>query len=84
MSTSLDVSTRQRAHVSHAGVNSVVLDKAAAPSTHPQAHYINNRSMEVRGAPTRPIANACTHSEPTSAPGLRSLHSCTVCTLSCS
>lgn len=29
------------------GVSSRVFDKAAGPSKHPQAHYINNRTMEL-------------------------------------
>jgi hypothetical protein len=29
------------------GVSTIVLDKAPGPARHPQAHYINNRTMEL-------------------------------------
>lgn len=32
----------------NAGVQHVLLERAAALTDHPQAHFINNRSMEVR------------------------------------
>lgn len=37
--------------MSTAGVKCAVLEKSSAFSRHPQAHFINNRSMEVFSLP---------------------------------
>jgi hypothetical protein len=42
-------SCRHACLISNAGVPSLVVEQSKALTNHPQAHYINNRTMEVRG-----------------------------------
>lgn len=41
------------------GVSSRVLDRAPGPSNHPQAHYINNRTMELFRSIRMPPPGSC-------------------------